>query len=404
MTSLDQVHTYAWDATGMMTEQVDGSARHDYLYNADGERIAMYDVPAQSWTWEARDLGGKVLREYTSHDAGTNFASANWQWTRDYVYRNGQLLAAVVQPLDPLGTPAGGPITEHFHLDHLGTPRLITDGAGIKLGFHTYYPFGAEQTPTASETAVDAMKFTGHELDGLAGDMHTLDYMHARFYGAAMGRFLSIDPLRGLFSRYSYALNRPTSLIDPQGLDSCPAGSEGKTCFTYVLHDDKWYAESNAEFSRMAQRPHVTHSPAAKTNERRHDVIHYTAFSVGVAIPNPVTQTFVGPTFQFTYDAYGHTYFSLGLGVGKSPTLVGGSLMTGHMLGPTPSQSEINQFITGWGANVTASPGGPAGGVTWGGPGNGFAVETGGASPQLGVSGGYAWELPFQFPEYPNGG
>jgi hypothetical protein len=59
---------------------------------------------------------------------------STWSWTKDYVYRDGLLLAAV---------DAGG--TKHFHLDPLGTPRLVTGNAGAKLADHAYYPFGRER-------------------------------------------------------------------------------------------------------------------------------------------------------------------------------------------------------------------------------------------------------------------
>ncbi len=72
-------------------------------------------------------------------------------------------------------------ITQHSHLDHLGTPRVITNDNGLQIGVHAYYPFGAELTLTPREAATELMKFTGHERDQLASDAHTLDAMHARY-------------------------------------------------------------------------------------------------------------------------------------------------------------------------------------------------------------------------------
>jgi RHS protein len=80
-----------------------------------------------------------------------------------------QLLAAV---------EADSPI-HHFHLDHLGTPRLITDQAGNRVAFHSYYPFGQEVTDP--EQSPFSLKFTGHERDE-NGDVPkgVLDSMKAR--------------------------------------------------------------------------------------------------------------------------------------------------------------------------------------------------------------------------------
>ena len=51
----------------------------------------------------------------------------------------------------------------HYHLDHLGTPRLITDRCGTAKATHAYLPFGEEATATNQDS--EAMKFTGHERD-----------------------------------------------------------------------------------------------------------------------------------------------------------------------------------------------------------------------------------------------
>ena len=78
------------------------------------------------------------------------------------MYREGQLLAAVRDP------SLGG--RRHFHLDHLGTPRLVTADNGLRISLHDYFPFGDEATPVSQEVAAgydreDPMKFTGHERD-----------------------------------------------------------------------------------------------------------------------------------------------------------------------------------------------------------------------------------------------
>jgi RHS repeat-associated protein len=203
--------TYSYDGTGMMTEAAVGSDVRQFLYTADDERIAVKQ--GTSWIWTVRDLSGKVLREFTSLESGPNLAMTHWQWAKDYVWRDGLLLATL--------TPSG---TLHYHLDHLGTPRLVTDANGVKMAEHAYYPFGAENL-TPHETPEEAMKFTGHERDTVAGDGHTLDYMHARYGNASLGRFLSVDPATESvdpgkpqsWNRYSYVRSNPLTFTDPTG-------------------------------------------------------------------------------------------------------------------------------------------------------------------------------------------
>jgi RHS repeat-associated protein len=207
--------TYSYDGTGMMTGATVGSDVRQFIYTADDERIAVKQ--GASWTWTIRDQSGKVLREFTSLESGSgpNLAMTDRHWAKDYIWRDGLLLATV--------SPSG---TLHYHLDHLGTPRLITDANGVKVAEHAYYPFGAEINLTPHENPEEAMKFTGHERDLVVGDGRTLDYMHARFYNPVIGRFLSVDPELDLkktppspqrWNRYSYVTNNPVGKLDPNG-------------------------------------------------------------------------------------------------------------------------------------------------------------------------------------------
>jgi RHS repeat-associated protein len=205
-----------------------------FLYTADDERIATAN--GASWTWTIRGLDGKVLREFTSMpDVNTGLPTANTQWSKDYVWRDGLLLASVTP------TTLGGSTTrtQHFHLDHLGTPRLVTGDNGVQLGGHAYYAFGAELNLGLSEQPNELMKFTGHERDVLASDPHMLDDMHARYYSANVGRFLSVDPVLGnpsipqSWNRYAYVQN------NPRDSDVYFARSSGRRCGYYAVASDR---------------------------------------------------------------------------------------------------------------------------------------------------------------------
>jgi RHS repeat-associated protein len=155
-----------------------------------------------------------VLRIYNQPFGGT------WNWERDYVYRDGQLLASV----EPRA--GGGEDTVHFHLDHLGSPRQVTDEFGAQAAFHTYYPLGGEATEPSQDDV--ELKFTGHERDdnGSSG-AGVLDYMLARYCAPALGRFTSIDPktrrtftvMPQRWNRFSYSAGNPLKFVDPDGRD-----------------------------------------------------------------------------------------------------------------------------------------------------------------------------------------
>lgn len=209
---------YVWDAFNQMSRYQSGGAEWIYIYDAEDERVWSYKTDNTS-RWTLRDLGNRVLREY-ANTGGT------WSVDADHVYRDGLLLASE--------TPAG---VRHYHLDHLGTPRLVTNAAGAQTAYHAYFPFGEEATAFNQDTL--RMKFTGHERDHAnpAGAGDDLDYMHARHESPVTGRFLSVDPGRDWDSKlpqswnsYAYVRNNTLKYTDPTGKCTDPGGKGTRIC------------------------------------------------------------------------------------------------------------------------------------------------------------------------------
>jgi len=227
--------TYAYDALDMLIQRNPSGKKpeHTYVYTADDERLWFINAgggpppgdegstpPGFFMTaWEGlflRDLSGKLLRQYSKQTTFA-FAPDDAVYThpsdvsRDYIHRNGQL--AAIQT----GT---GTIT-HQHLDHLGTPRALSDASGALVSTHKYTPYGKE----LGGSSWKALQFTGHERDSHgAGEDDNLDYMHARFYAGHVGRFLSIDPIDSSlpnkpqsWNKYAYTINNPLRYVDPDG-------------------------------------------------------------------------------------------------------------------------------------------------------------------------------------------
>lgn len=213
-----------YDALGMVQKESGNGRTAYYIYTADDERIAVYEADtalnAHTWRWTVRSMDKKPLREFTSQ--GTS-GTTNFQWTKDYIWREGALFAS--RQLDPAAP--GGVSTYHYHTDHLGSPRLVTNTSGVIIGRHDYLPFGPEVANNPTEPQQQNVKFTGHERD-FARDRAPLDYMHARYYDGRVGRFLSVDPVLGRtlspqsWNRYSYAHNNPLLFVDPSGNYALP--------------------------------------------------------------------------------------------------------------------------------------------------------------------------------------
>ena len=119
-----------------------------------------------------------------------------------------------------------GSTATYIHSDHLSSSSVLTNGNdGSKNEQVTYYPFGQTRTDTdGSGNPISPgfrYKYTDQELDDTTG----LYYYKARYYDAALGRFIQPDPIvpdlydPQALNPYSYALNNPLKYTDPTGLE-----------------------------------------------------------------------------------------------------------------------------------------------------------------------------------------
>ncbi|HYC59154.1 MAG TPA: RHS repeat-associated core domain-containing protein [Thermoanaerobaculia bacterium] len=220
---------YEWDSAGMLWRIQKQTGSRRMLYDASDERIGTI-IDSVLSRWQIRDVDGQIIREYKGDRSGDNLY---WFWEQDHVRAGGQLVAGATQEWTFGGSMPTYGGERHYHLDHLGSVRLVTNHAGKSLSEHDYYPFGLAKTLTYQEQInlgdphIDGMRFAGHWRDflGLLNVENTeyLDYMHARYYDPRQGRFLSVDPVLGdpaepqTWNRYAYARNSPLVFTDPTG-------------------------------------------------------------------------------------------------------------------------------------------------------------------------------------------
>lgn len=197
---------YDYDAFNLITraQSSGGSVFREHLYTADDERLAVLSSGRERWSVRGPDA--RVLRDF-------EYLSTGWRWIEDYIHYGGGLLA----------TESDIDGEKHYHLDHLGSPRLVTDTSQQVKARHVYAPYGEELTEPLQDEG--RLRFTGHERDDLdqGGQVGDLDYMHARYYSPWLGRFSSVDAVLGSpsnpggWNRYVYANDNPLRFTDPDG-------------------------------------------------------------------------------------------------------------------------------------------------------------------------------------------
>jgi len=114
------------------------------------------------------------------------------------------------------------------HPDHLGTPRVVVDAAGVTVWrWDNLEPFGLtgpQPDPDGNGQAfVFNLRFAGQYFDAESGLFHN----RHRDYDSASGRYVQADPigLAGGISLYSYVGANPLGFVDPLGLARCEGGS-----------------------------------------------------------------------------------------------------------------------------------------------------------------------------------
>ena len=114
-----------------------------------------------------------------------------------------------------------------YHPDHVGSTSYVTDKDGEIYQHVQYFPFGETWVEETSSTEKLPYLFTSKELDEETG----LYYFGARYYDPRTSVWQSTDPALpsqlssfGMYNPtrlglYTYAAQRPTRLVDPDGRD-----------------------------------------------------------------------------------------------------------------------------------------------------------------------------------------
>ena len=205
--------SYAYDANGNMVE--DTGRELTFGYNVldlletavagEGDTLAVYGWSADGARLWTRDGSGDGLDYLGSLTLSTEDGETRLE------------TAAIGGGVIRVGKD--GRQTAEYHVtDHLGSVRVVVDGAGDALERNDYYPFGARYGEEGWPESGNRFKFNGKE-EQVTGNLGFLDY-GARMYDPAVGRWWSVDPAAGerlAFSGYAYCSSNPVNRTDPDG-------------------------------------------------------------------------------------------------------------------------------------------------------------------------------------------
>jgi len=192
---------------GMTSQILDGTKKMDFTYDYSGSRNTM------------KYYEGSTLKRSKIY-CGMYEKETDSYGTKEICYVS-----------TPAGTTAfhlktnGGSAIFYQHLDHQGSPLVLSDQGGNKIYEQSFDAWGRRRKPTdysynnISLSSIPLRGYTGHEMI----DEFNLINMNGRIYDPQLCRFLAPDRFvqapgnSQSFNRYSYCLNNPLKYVDPSG-------------------------------------------------------------------------------------------------------------------------------------------------------------------------------------------
>ncbi len=227
--------TYTYDNNENTVSKSSGSNSWTYAYDYEN-RLKQVTLNGQSVLQASYDGDGRRIQTVTGDTTIYHYLANSWDpgYVKDL--STGVTTDVVFAGSFRVGKVQGG-VNYYYHLDRLGSVRLVTQSASIQSFTAKYLPYGTPYGTSGSES----FQYTGKQLDVSTG----LYYYGYRYYDGEVGRFISEDkapqrpnaPLNpGGIARsqvldeygseplqpqslnlYVYAMNNPLRYVDPTG-------------------------------------------------------------------------------------------------------------------------------------------------------------------------------------------
>ena len=217
--------SYTYDNNGNTLTKTDGNGTTQYVWDFDN-RLKSVTLPNPGGTLVFKyDLLGRRIQK-TSVAGTTNFVYDGSNMVAE-LSSTGAVVAKYFQGTNidqPLAMSRGG-VIDFYNMDGLSSITSVYDLAGMQAATYSFASFG---NTSSTGGLFNPFQYTGREWDSDSG----LHYYRARYYDAAVGRFISEDPIRfasDTTNFYAYVGNDPVDESDPFGL--CPPD---KQCFAQL--------------------------------------------------------------------------------------------------------------------------------------------------------------------------
>jgi RHS repeat-associated protein len=248
---------FSYDAAGNLTEERRGKQGRlvtRYAYDSDN-RLIRAETPHGVSQYRYDPLGRRTTKQ--TPDGETRFiydGARLLQETRAARQRTYLFEPGSFRPLACIDRQGAASQVYYYHLDHLGTPRELTDADGKIVWSARYRAYGA--LALADVAYIDnPLRFQGQYFDAETG----LHYNLHRYYDPQAGRFIHQDPigLDGGVNLFQYAVN-PANWIDPLGLAGKPGDCTSQTKIEenqvgWTSHGGKHIASKKAPWKTVVE-------------------------------------------------------------------------------------------------------------------------------------------------------